>query len=354
MGFFDLSKEEEERASELHRKAIIIDGLLPWANLDYPKYMDQIRQGGVTAGNVTVSQTTGFQEALDNINHYKGKLEENPDRVTLATTVSDIMKAKEEGKLGAIFGFQDTKPIDDKLSNIQLFKDRGVRIMQLTYNAQNYVGTGCCELTYGKLTYFGLEVVEELNKQGVIIDLSHCCDEVTVDAIEHSKDPVLITHSSVYSLCNAYGRNKKNEHIEALAEKGGVIGICFAPIFIKRNPETYEVQSCTVNDVLDHIDYVVKLAGVDHVGFGSDMCGKWLDDEFTPPTSSLRHWRPLRPDVFGRGPTEKYDPFPEGLDRHHKLINLTRGLVHRGYSDEDIEKILGGNFLRVFKEVWGE
>ena len=350
--FFDLSPTEEKRATEIHGKAIIVDGLLPWANLDYPKYMDQIREGGVTAGNVTVAQTTTFEEALSNITHYKNQLEDNPDRVMLATTIEDIHHAKEEGKLAAIFGFQDAKPLDDKLSNIRLFKDLGVRVIQLTYNAQNYIGTGCCELTYGPLTYFGREVVEELNAQGIVIDLSHCCDETTIDTIERSEAPVFITHSSMFSLCNAYGRNKKDEHLLALAEKGGVVGICFAPLFIKRDPETFEVQPSDVHDVLDHIDYAVNLIGVDHVGFGTDMCGKWLDDRFTPPTSSLRWWRPLRPDVFGRGPTEEYDPFPDGLDRHHKLLNLTRGLVARGYSDEDISKILGGNAMRLFSEVW--
>jgi len=107
-----------------------------------------------------------------------------------------------------------------------------------------------------------------------------------------------------------------------------------------------------VEDVLDHVDYVVKLVGIDHVGFGTDLVGHWLVSAGTPPESSLRWWRDRRPDVFGRGPTDRYDPYPKELDSHTKLINITIGLLKRGYSEESIIKVLGGNFLRVFQTVW--
>jgi len=348
----DLSKDEEERAAKLHKEATIIEGCIMWENLENPEYLDQVRRGGITAANVTVAHWLhDFTAATKRVHHYKELAEKNPDLLHVRR-VEDIQEAKREGKLGVIIGFQDSKPIEDDLCFLRTFYDNGVRIIQLTYNAQNYVGTGCCELSCGKLSYFGREVVEEMNRIGMVIDLAHCCDETTIDAIECSKDPVIISHSGAYSICNAYGRNKKDEHIGALAKKGGIIGITFFPSLVKRDPRTWEVQKSTVEDVLDHIDYVVSLVGVDYVGWGSDMFGGFLDQKYTPPYSALRWWRPKRPDIYGRGPTEVFDPFPEGLDRHHKLLNLTRGLVSRGYSDAEIKKILGGNFIRVFERVW--
>lgn len=351
---FGLSRDQEENAKRLHEESIIIDGMLPVRNLYNPKYLDQVIKGGVTAGNVTVaSWPDNFNRAIKKIIACKDAIKENSNKMMLATSAEDIRRAKEEGKLAVILAFQATRPIEDELSYLKSFYDMGVKIIQLTYNAQNLIGSGCCELIYGKLTYFGKEVVDVMNELGIIVDLSHCSDPTTVDAIEYSKDPCVFSHSSVRTLCNAYGRNKPDEQIKALGEKGGVMGITFFPCLIKRDPKTYDVKPSTADDVLDHIDYAVKLIGTDHVGFGTDMSGETLDEEKAPPTSVMRWWRPRRPDVFGRGPTEKYDPYPTGLDRHYKLLNLTRGLVARGYSDEDIKKILGGSFLSLlFDKVW--
>lgn len=351
---FNLNKDQEREARCLHEKAIVIDGLTfkNGLGLDYPKDLERMLIGGITATNYTVAHFPhNFAKALEEIEKEKRFLLQNK-HLFFTDSVEGIARAKKDGKIAVIFGFQDGKPIEDDVANLKTFNDLGVRIIQLTYNSQNLIGTGCCERSCGKLSYFGVNVVEEMNKIGMVIDLSHCCDETTVDAIEVSKDPVLFTHSGVRTLCNAYGRNKTNAQILALAEKGGVIGITWFPPLVKRNNLTHEVQKSTVEDVLDHIDYVVDLVGVNHVGFGSDMTGKYLDAGTVPPYSSIRLWRPLRPDVFGTGPTERYDPMPVGLERHSKAMNLTRGLLSRSYSDKEILKILGGNFLRVFGQVW--
>src|SRR4030042_6277371 len=129
-----------------------------------------------------------------------------------------------------------------------------------------------------------------MNRLGIVVDLSPCCDETTMDAIEASDDPVLFSHSSVRALCNAYGRNKTDEQIKALAERGGVMGICtFAPL-VKKEPITHVVERATVEDVMDHIDYVARLVGPDYVGFGTDMVGKALDQGTVPWYSSIRLW----------------------------------------------------------------
>jgi membrane dipeptidase len=350
---FELSEAQEQRAKAIHQRAIIVDAAVIAESLEYAKDVESMRIGGLTVGCCTVAHwPENYVRATQRIDKYK-QLIQKDDRLHLASSVQEIRTAKSLGKLGIIFSFQDGKPIEDDLANLRTFYELGVRIIQLTYNSQNLIGVGCAERSCGKLSYYGVEVVKEMNRLGIVIDLSHCCDETTIDAVEISEDPVLFSHSSCRALCNAYGRNKTDEQIKALAEKGGVIGVCWQPFLIKRDPATYEVQKCTIEDVLRHIEYMVRLVGVDHVGFGSDQqLGKSLDEGTVPWYSSFRLWRPIRPDVFGSGPTDVYDPFPEGLGRHSDLLNLTRGLVWRGYSDEDILKILGGNFLRVFEAVW--
>jgi membrane dipeptidase len=275
-----MTMNSSDSGSLLHSKAIVIDGLAPWGNLDHLTSFDEMREGGMTACNLTVAvHTHDFLGAIHNIAKYKAIVDTNSSKMRLVTRVSDIRAAKEEGRVGIILGFQDGKPLEDKIEYLGIFYDLGVRIIGLTYNAQNFIGTGCCELTDGKLTYLGHEVVKEINRLGIVICLSHCADATTMDAIEVSEDPVVFSHSGVRAMCNAYGRNKTDEQIKALAEKGGVIGICPAPFFVKRDPKTYQVLESTVDDVLDQVEYVVKLVGIDHVGFGTDMVGHWLDRE---------------------------------------------------------------------------
>lgn len=350
---FGLNEEQELLAKESFTESFVFDGLLTWGNLDHLDTAQQVIKGGINVANITVAHWPhNFTRGIENVLKYRKIVENNPELFKLITNIKDIEDAKSTGRLGVILGFQDAVPIEDNVDYLNVYKALDVGIIQLTYNAQNFVGTGCCDLSYGGLTYFGKKVIKRMNELGIAIDLSHCCDETTIEAIELSEKPVLITHSSVRSICNAYGRNKTDEQIKALAKKGGVIGICLSPSFTRRNPETYEVLPSTIDDILDHIEYVIELVGINHVGWGSDLCLKWIEQGKTPPTSSLRHWRPLRPDVFGRGPTDYYDPRPEGLGRHLEMINLSRGLVKRGYSKDDIKKVLGGNFVRVLKDIW--
>ena len=348
----DVSERDVEK---VHKSAIIIDGLSPHGNLDdLRRSFIDFHEGGVTAANTTVAHVHGFEAAVKEVAHYKHIVRDNADKASVVTCVHQIEEAKNRDVLGIILGFQDTRPIEKELLYLDVFYDMDVRIIQLTYNSQNFVGTGACELSYGGLTYFGRQVVKALDSLGIVIDLSHCCDETTLDAIEYSRNPVICSHSNTYVLCNAYGRNKPDRIIKALADKGGVVGVVFQPCFVKMDPETYEVLPSSVEDVLNHIDYIVELVGIDHVGFGSDLCAMWLERDAPPPESSFRLWRPKRPDVFGKGPTETYDAPVEGLEAHSKLMNLTRGLLERGYSEQDVRKILGGNFLRVFGDIWKE
>lgn len=348
-----LSEEQEYRAEKVYKESIVIDGCVPWGSLDYLDSAQQCIDGGITVISLTVAHWPhNFDRGTQRVIKYKKIIDDNPDKFVLIKEIADIKKTKEQKKLGIILAFQDSVPIEDKVEYLDAFYDMGVRVIQLTYNAQNYIGSGCCELSYGKITYFGRKIIKRMNELGIAIDLSHCSDPTTIDAIELSEKPVYITHSSVRSICNAYGRNKTEDQIRALAKKGGVIGICLSPSFLKRNNETFKILPSTIEDVINHIDHVVNLVGINHVAFGSDLVESFIERKTLPASSSIRWWRPIRPDVFGKGTTDRYDPRPEGLESHLKFINLARGLIKRGYKKDDIEKVLGGNVIRVLEEIW--
>lgn len=357
---FDLNEADERRAKRLHEEAVVIDGCVPTtAYLDDEEYRDHLQRGGVTAAGITASSRVSFPEATRKVERIRGLIDEHDDSFVLATSPEEIRAAKRDEKTAILLAFQDTMPVtpmdrmilEGGMEYLRAFERLGVGIVQLTYNSLNYVGAGCCERVDPGLSNFGRQLVDEMNKRGVVVDVSHCGDRTTMEAIEYSDDPIVCTHAGARSLSNLT-RNKTDEHIEAIAESGGVTAISVFPPTVKSDPDTHEVQEATVHDVLDHVDHVVEVAGVDHVAFGSDMSDKSLDDGTTPPYAAYRNFRPEFPEAYGRGPIDHYEPFPRGLHRHTKLENLTRGLVERGYTDEEIEKILGENFVRVFERVW--
>jgi membrane dipeptidase len=351
---FDLADSEAERARRLHRESVVVDGLVATRRyLSDPDYQDHLAAGGIDAANVTVaSYRDDFQESVESVAEY-GELAEEADGHRLVESVAELRAAERADEVGVVLGFQDTRPIGPDLSRLRTFEAMGVRVVQLTYNDQNYVGAGCCERHDAGLSNFGRELVAECNDRNLLVDLSHCADATTLDAIAASDDPVACTHVGTAELVDATGRNKTDEQLRAVAANGGVVGITFFPPLVKRKPGTREVAEATVEDVLDHVDHAIDVAGVDHVGFGTDLNDHALDVGTTPPDSSLRHYRPDHPDVFGLGPVDTYDPYPSGVHRHTELETFTRGLVARGYDDEEIEGILGENFLRVLEEVWG-
>jgi membrane dipeptidase len=350
----NMDMNQKRDIEKLHRESVIFDGLLMWGNLDSRKTLGEMIEGNLGGGNYTVANHShDFRGAIVNILKYRKVIEENSDLVALALNTENIKKAQKSRKVGIVFGFQDTRAVEE-VDQLEVFYALGVRIIQLTYNAQNLAGTGCCEISGGKITYYGQNLIRKIEELKIALDLSHCGDETTESALEFAERPVLFTHVGVRQLCNAYGRCKTDKQLEKVARTGGMAGVCFAPYFVKRDPQTFDVLPSSVKDVVDAIQYLVKLIGVDHVGFGSDLARIWFDLGKTPSDSSMRLWRTLRPDVFGRGPTETYDPFPVGLQKHSELINLTAELANRGFSDKDIQKILGGNFLRVLSRIWGE
>lgn len=320
-----LTIEEEKRALELHKKSIIIDSLN--ASLMDEEYFEKMNKGGVTAWNYTVAMNQNLSETVKNIAQMY-KLMKNSKYVTLIEDTEDIKKGKKEGKTGVIIGFQSVPPLEGNLDLLSVYHKLGVRIIQLTYHFKTICGDGCKEPSNSGLSLFGEELIKAMNKQGMIVDLAHVGEKTELDAIEVSKHPCIASHSNPYSLMPA-PQNKKDNMIKALAKKGGVIGITGFPRLVEPNP--------TLDMILNYIDYVVQLVGIDYVGIGTDFAEGWADD-------------PTRRKILIKIDGRIYN-WPEGIETITKLSNITRGLVSRGYSDSDIEKILGGNYMRVLKEV---
>jgi len=345
----------EEKAWAIHRESIVIDGLTYAPALEAEEkefgYFDELIKIGIAAGNMTVTgNNSGPLQGMKEISSWLNVLEKYSDKFMLVTTGKDIEKAKEQHKFGVIMGSQNADLLGDSLSLLPLYKKLGVRIIQFNYCYQNLLGEGCGERTDSGLSEFGLKVVEEMNRLKLIIDVSHCGDQTTMDAIKYSKDPVLATHSNPRGVVD-HIRNKTDEHIKALAEKGGVIGL--VPYCVMA-AKTRGVRP-TFEEFIDLVDYTVNLAGIDHVGIGLDL---------TPfeKVEPFMKWAKTNPGISlwgtsGFFSSERKHIFSDEKDGHQdvgKLIEITKELLKRDYSDQEVKKILGLNFLRVFKQVWGE
>jgi len=350
-----LSKNEKDKALEIHEKAIVLDSsLVPKLRDD--SFFKRAKKGSVTAANVTMLYPwDDFRISMERIAQQYMWLNTYKNRALLATTARDIETAKKEGKVAIIFGPQNADYIENKLYLLEVYHKLGIRIVQLTYNENNLLGAGCVEKVDPGLSMFGHAVVEEMNRLGILVDLSHCGINTTNDAIEASKDPVVFTHTGPRDRYDHF-RNKYDSQIKAVAETGGVTSLTAFRTCIARGygiPTTFE-------DLLDCIDWVVNLVGVDHVGFGTDF-------EEDPVEIGELMWRPDgRPNIMrGLSPDEARRIYSGGQPREQVGIRLdfnsiehfprlTMGLVYRGYSENDILKVLGGNYMRVFKKVWGE
>jgi membrane dipeptidase len=331
-------------AEKVLSDSFVVDACVTRFTFEYPKYVEAMRKGGVNLASVTVSTHEDFIGALKRIDFVQRTVAERKGEAII-TNVKEAREAKKNGKLAYAMYFQNSRMVSNDLSFARILQKMGVRIMQLTYNDQNFIGAGCAEINGSGLTYFGRECVAEMNKVGIVVDLSHCNDTTTMDAINVSSNPCTISHSNS-RLISPSPRNKSDEIIKALAEKGGVIGCTIFGPLVRLN------ERGSIEDILKNIDHIVKMAGIDHVGIGLDLARKFIDEGTVAEESVIKQWRPIRPDIFGSGSSDKYPPYPAGLEKHEEIINLVRALLSKGYSEQDIKKILGENFLRVYERVW--
>jgi len=257
----------------------------------------------------------------------------------------DIEQAKRESKIGLILHCQGTAIIEDEIDLLDSYHEAGLRVVQLCYNTKNLVGDGASERTDSGLSYFGLRLMERCNALGLLVDCSHTGHRTSMDAVEASSAPVVITHANARAVQNN-GRNAEDELIKAIAECGGIVGTVGFPPFL-----TWDGQP-TLDHFIDDIVYKADLVGIDHTGIGIDYYeGQYPveDDE----TAMIRYRNRLE---TGQWRAEEYPPppykFPKGIETPRTLERLTERLVERKFSEDDIRKVLGLNWMRVYRKVW--
>ena len=250
------------RSDALHRAAIVVDALD--VSVMDRTHLEHMRDGGVTAANHTVTLGDGhdFREAVDRIRWLDDHFAANADLARKVTSVAGIRQAKADGRVGIIYGFQNSTPFEGDERLVAVFAALGVRIVQVAYMTGNLLADGCLEPRNAGLTEFGRAVIGELNRNRLLIDLSHVGDRSTLEAIDASADPVAFTHANARALSPS-PRNKTDEAMRALAARGGVIGYSSLPSFVTEDP-----RDATLARYLDHIDYAVQLVGIEHVGLG--------------------------------------------------------------------------------------
>jgi len=290
---------------------------------------DRLKDSGITIFHPAVGYTEGdvYQSSLRDITGWNRLIAARPEFFLRIDRSADIGKAKAQGKLGIVIGQQNSMHFRS-VEDVDGFYGLGQRVSQLTYRG-NRIGGGSCDAADTGLTEYGAEIVDRMNRLGMAVDVSHCSDRTTLEAIEASGKPVLVTHANCRALVPGSLRCKTDEAIRRMASKGGVIGITMVRRFV--HPQ----GSATIEDVLDHIDHVVKLTGIEHAGVGSDVDLAGRD----------RGGHSQRGEAAGKNDLD-------GVDYSKKIFDLTEGLLRRGYSRQNIELILGGNFKRALSEIW--
>jgi membrane dipeptidase len=326
-------------AEEIHRNAIVVDGLVisKWSR----EVFEDMHSGGITAVNCTCSVWEGLHDTLVNVAQWKSWFSEHADILLPVHTTTDIEKAKRENRVGIILGWQNTSGIEDRLELIAVFKSLGVGVMQLTYNTQNLVGSGCYESHDSGLSDYGRGLIDEMNRVGVVVDLSHVGAKTSEDAIRYSKVPVAYSHCCPAALLD-HPRNKTDAQLKLIIEHGGFVGVTTYPSFLPRGAES------TVDDCVAAIEYVVDLVGEDRVGIGTDFTQGQDAAFFDWLSLDKGHGRRL---IFRDWAVA---PQPVGLQRLSEFSNLTAAMVRRGWSETRILKVLGENWVSFLREVWGE
>jgi membrane dipeptidase len=320
----------------------------PGAALDAADLAD-VHASGVSAVNLTVgrvgSYVRDYDGAIESIAHWDSEIAAHPDVLMKFRDARDFAKAKKNRRLAIIYGFQDTTPFGEDLDRLEIFHALGVRIVQLTYNRRNLVGDGCLEPGDAGLSLFGRELLERMNAQDVLVDLSHCGRRTTDEAIIASKKPVAVTHAGCAAVADL-PRNKSDATLKRLAEHGGVIGIYLMPYLRTSGQPMAE-------DVIAHIEHALDVCGEDHVGIGTDgmISAVQLTDEYKKAFADEIAERKAR-GVSAPGETTAVYTFVPDLNTPRRLDTIAALLARRGKSDRVIEKVLGGNFMRLFTETW--
>lgn len=319
----------------LHAQLNVVDGLVV-SNINRDVF-ENMHKGGLTAANCTCCIWEDFEQTVKNISRWKKLLRENSDILLQVYDVDDISRAKSSGRVGVILGWQNSSGYGDDLNNVYLFKELGVNIVQLTYNTANSVGSGCYESRDTGLTDFGRDLIDTMNNAGVLIDLSHVGKLTSAEAIAYSKKPVAYTHTLPAALKN-HPRNKTDEQLRAIAEKGGFVGVTMFPAFLADDKDS------TIDTYVRAIEYVINVIGEQRVGVGTDITQGHNDDFFKWINNDKGTGRKLVDfkNAINLNGFETLDKFPV----------LTTAMEKRGWSTGRIERVMGENWLRLLGEVW--
>lgn len=346
------AQEISSRARSVHRRATVLDANLgpPIRSADLPlsrETRDEARNSGVSVIKTTMGGFNApFEDTINEIAFYQRIIEAHPEAFLQVRTVADIAAAKRDRKLGIIFSFESAACLEDKIDRIDLFRNMGVRVMQLGYNTPSPFGGGVMSPAETTLTDLGREAIARMNAQGVALDLSHANPATTMAAIEATTKTPLITHAGCAAVHNN-PRNKSDEQLRAIAAKGGVVGIydLFYLAPAGRQPN--------VGDYIAHMTHALNVCGEDHVGIGSDTFFGTV--EFTEEQRA--GWNAQTEQRIAAGVAAPEEdgrlPYTEGLNRPDRALVIADALLRGGYSAHAAEKVLGANFIRAFGEIWG-
>lgn len=322
--------------SSLHENAVVVDGLIvsSWSR----SLFEEMHRSGLTAVNCTCGIWEGFEASMKEIALWKGWFKEHADVLTQVYGAADVERAKREGRVGIILGWQNSVGFGEDLRYVPVFRELGLRIVQLTFHSANMAGSGCMENRDHGLTDFGHDLVAALNEERIAIDLSHVATVTTQDAIRASKQRVAYTHCAPKALKD-HPRNKTDDELRFMAESGGMVGVTMFPPFMRNG------NDATLDDFLDAIEHTINVCGEDAVGIGTD---------FTQDVSKERMQWFVHDKGYGRRLMELQEVVnAKEFGRIGQYPNLTAGMERRRWSEGRIRKVLGENWVRFFADVWG-
>lgn len=316
-----------------------IDGL-QYANWS-EKIFRQLREGGVDAVHVTIAYHENFRETVLNFEQWNRWFEQYPDLIMKGLAVDDIDTARARGRTAVFFGFQNPSPIEDDIGLVEIVHSLGARFMQLTYNNQSLLATGCYEAEDAGLTRMGKEVVREMNRVGLVVDMSHSADRSTIEAAEWSERPIAITHANPHDWAPAL-RNKRDAVIRAVTENGGMFGFSVYPHHLKGK------SGCTLEDFCEMIARAAERYGPEHLGIGTDLC----QDQPDSVVEWMRVGRWTKQIDYGEGSKSDpgFPPMPSWFQDNRDFGNIEVGLRATGLNETEVAGIMGGNWYRFFSE----
>ena len=343
-----------------YRDAIPIDGAggvgLIWLEKDDPAVaneLTQMRASGMGAVVLTVAPNgrfwlndVAFEATKATIEKWKMLIARHPDAMLQVDTIADLQRAHRERKIGLIYAFQGSEPLGEDTDRIPMFRQMGVRVIQLTHNRRNLVGDGCMEPGNAGISNFGHEVIARLNAEKIVVDLAHGAQRTIKEGIEACKRPMLISHTGCRALSDL-PRNTSDAELRAMADRGGVAGMIFWP-YLRTDTQPMAI------DVIRHIEHAIRVCGEDHVGIGTDTGVAPIERTPAFEKDNRESIRGMKEDgIFAKDRPDDLYMFIPDLNVANRFEVLGAMLAQRGHSDARIAKILGGNFARVMGEVWG-